>query len=341
MNIKLDPQSTIVGRSESATNILPVRGRMVFPSSVAALRPLRSCGASPPTMESRGIRLAADGIKYNYIMPDKYTATWVSHSSISDFLRCPRLYYLRNVYKNPKTRRKINIIKPPLSLGQSIHEVIEGLSEIPVENRFDTPLIKRFDVAWEKVSGRKGGFTSKTEEKEYKARGKKMLKKVEKNPGPLKNKAVKIKQDLPHYWLSEDDNIILCGKIDWLEYVENDDSVRVLDFKTGKKEESKDSLQLPIYLLLASNTQKRKVSGVSYWYLDKASKPVEMKLPKEKDSYEKVLDVAKRIKLGRQIKHLKCPTDGCFACRDFERILKGEGEWVGLSEYKQDIYVLD
>lgn len=235
----------------------------------------------------------------------------------------------------------MNIIKPALSLGQSVHEVIEGLSKIPVEQRFDTPLIKRFDAAWEKVSGKKGGFSAKTEEKEYKARGKKMLDRVEKNPGPLSNKAVKIKQDLPHYWLNEEENIILCGKIDWLEYVEDGDSVRVIDFKTGKSVEREDSLQLPIYLLLVTNTQKRKVSGVSYWYLENSDEPTKMKLPDEKESYEKILEVAKRIKLGRQINHLKCPTNGCFACRDFERILKGEGEWVGLSEYKQDIYILD
>ena len=29
----------------------------------------------------------------------------------------------------------MNIIKPALSLGQAVHEVVEGLSEIPVEDR--------------------------------------------------------------------------------------------------------------------------------------------------------------------------------------------------------------
>lgn len=272
---------------------------------------------------------------------DKYSATWVSHSSISDFLKCPRLYYLRNVYKDPKTGRKMNIVKPALALGQSVHEVIESLSELPVDERFRIKLGKRFDEAFEKVKGKRGGFKSVEEETEFESRGMRMLSRVEKNPGPLKNKAVKIPQDLPHYWLSEEENIILCGKIDWLEYVETDDSVRVIDFKTGKHEEKEGSLQLPIYFLLATNTQKRVVSGVGYWYLEKSDTPVNMQLPDPTEAYKIIFDVAKRIKLGRQIDHLKCPTDGCFACNDFERILNGEGEWVGLSEYKQDIYILD
>ena len=34
---------------------------------------------------------------------DKYTATWVSHTSLSDYIKCPRAYFLKNVYKDPQT----------------------------------------------------------------------------------------------------------------------------------------------------------------------------------------------------------------------------------------------
>jgi len=30
---------------------------------------------------------------------DKFAAIWISHSSISDFLKCPRSYFLKNIYK--------------------------------------------------------------------------------------------------------------------------------------------------------------------------------------------------------------------------------------------------
>ena len=273
--------------------------------------------------------------------PDKFKAVWVSHSSIADFVKCPRLYYLRNVYKDPRTGNKFNIVTPALSLGGAVHEVIESLSVLDSDLRFKDSLLDKFDKVWEKYSGKIGGFKDATTESEFKERGRQMLLKITENPGVLINKAIKIKSDdgLPFYWLSEEENIILCGKIDWLHYIPETDSVEIIDFKTGKNEESEDSLQLPIYFLLAKNLQKRNIAGAKYWYLD-SGKIADMKLPEEKDAYEKVFDVAKRIKLGRLINHLKCPTDGCFACRPFEAILKGEGEKVGLSEYRQDLYIL-
>ncbi|MDP3918039.1 MAG: PD-(D/E)XK nuclease family protein, partial [Candidatus Woesebacteria bacterium] len=133
---------------------------------------------------------------------------------------------------------------------------------------------------------------------------------------------------------------ILCGKIDWLEYLEKTDSVHIIDFKTGKNEEEKESLQLPIYLLLATTLQSRLVSKASYWYLSKGNDLIEKELPNLIDSKDKVLTVARRIKLARQLKHFICPTKGCMKCRPLERILKSEGEKVGVSDTRQDIYVL-
>lgn len=275
-------------------------------------------------------------------MKDKFKATWVSHSSISDFLKCPRLYYLRNVYKDPRTGNKMTVMTPPLALGQIVHEVVEGLSFMKVGERLKTPLSKLFDLAWGKVSGEMGGFRDEKQEREYVARGKKMLSNVEKNPGPILKRAVKIRADggLPWFWLSEDEEIILCGKIDWLEYLAETDSVHIVDFKTGKNEEDRDSLQLPIYLLLAKNTQKREVSKLSYWYLDRSKKPEKQKLPDYDKAFERVTETAQRVKLARQIEHFKCPKGGCFYCRSLERVLKGEAKKVGVSEYRQDIYIL-
>lgn len=276
------------------------------------------------------------------MQPDKYKATWVSHSSISDFLKCPRLYYLRNVYKDPRTGNKMTITSPPLVLGQAVHEVIESLSSLPAADRLKISLIKKFDLAWTKFTGKLGGFENRSQEIDYRDRGINMLKNIESNPGPIIRPAIKIKSkmNLPNYFLSQEDNIILCGKIDWLEYLEEIDSVHIIDFKTGRNEESDDSLQLPIYLLLTENTQSKKVAKASYWYLDKSSSLIGKELPNKSDAYEKVYTVARRVKLARQINHLKCPTGGCFACRPYERILKGEGEKVGVSETRQDVYVL-
>lgn len=271
---------------------------------------------------------------------DKFSAVWVSHSSIGDFLKCPRAYYLNNVYKDPKTGHKISLMAPPLALGQAVHEVVEALSVLPAQKRFDESLIDKFEVVWKKVAGKKGGFVNDTQEQAYKKRGKEMLKTVIDNPGPLNNLAVKISMDLPYYWLSEDDNIILCGKIDWLEYIKADDSVHVIDFKTGKRDEKDDSLQLPIYCLLVGHCQARPVSKVSYWYLDRASEPVEQTLPDLDEAEKRILKIAKNIKLARQLERYACPHGGCYACKPLEAIVSGKAEFVGVNDFRQDLYIV-
>lgn len=275
-------------------------------------------------------------------MLDKYSATWVSHSSINNFLVCPRTYDLANVYKNPDTGHKISIITPPLALGQTVHSVIEALSVIPTDLRFDEPLMTKFNQEWKKIAGQNGGFTSTHQEEIFKKRGQEMIRKVLNKPGPLKNLAIKINQDLPNYWLSEDDNIILCGKIDWLEYLEDEDKVHIIDFKTSKKEEQGESLQLPIYHLLVTNTQKRPVAKMSYWYLEFADKPKETKLPNLKESVKKVLKIAKEIKLARSLERYNCPNGkkGCRACRPYESVLRGEALQVGINDFGQDVFVV-
>lgn len=274
---------------------------------------------------------------------DKYTAVWVSHSTISDFLNCPRAYFLKNVYRSLKTGHKINIISPPLALGQAVHEVIESLSVLAVDKRFADSLIEKFENVWKRVSGIKGGFPNKDVEQKYKSRGEEMLRRLKNNPGPLKNLAVKIKMKLPHFWLSEEDNIILCGKIDWLEYLKDTESVHIIDFKTSKRNEDPNSFQLSIYLLLVTNCQSRPVAKASYWYLERDDGLISQRLPDLEASREKVLKIAKQVKLARQLDRFKCPhgEKGCSFCRPFEAVVRGEGIFVGVDDMKQDIYVVE
>ncbi len=272
---------------------------------------------------------------------DKYSAVWVSHSSIRDFQACPRAYYLKNVYKDPKTNHKIQIVSPALALGSAVHEVIESLSVIPTDRRFAEPLSAKFERAWKKVSGKLGGFTDAATEQRYKDRGRAMITRVSDNPGPIAKPAVKIKQDLPWFWLSEQDNIILCGKIDWLEYAPDTDSVTIIDFKTSLNKENTESMQLPIYLLLAHYCQKRKVDGVCYWYLE-TGEVDNRPLPDLVDSQEIVLGIAKQMQLARKLERFKCPQgeDGCRYCQPFEAILRGEAEFIGEGEQRRDLYML-
>jgi len=272
-------------------------------------------------------------------MPDKFSAIWVSHSSINDYLRCPRLYYLNNIYKDPKTGRKISVINPHLALGQVVHDVLESLSELPVEKRFDIPLKVLLNVKWRKVAGKLGGFKDDFEEMKFRDRALTMLSNVESRPGLILEKAIKIKQDLPWYWLSEEENLILCGKIDWIKYNEEDDSIDIIDFKTGKNEESSNSLQLAIYRLLLEHCQKRKIRRASYWYLDK-SEIVDFDLPSLEESEKRVMEIALKIKEARRKNDFACERSGCYACEALEKIVSGKAEYIGVGEYNKDIYSL-
>ena len=275
------------------------------------------------------------------MLADKYSAVWVSHSSIGDFLKCPRAYFLSNVYKDPKSGHKIMLMQPPLALGQAIHGTIDSISILSVEDRFKESLLFKFDRAWKKVSGDFGGFKNSDEENGYKQRGIEMIKRVINNPGPILRKAVKIKEELPYYYLSEKENIILCGKIDWLEYLPDDDSLHIIDFKTGRTDEKENSLQLPIYHLLVKNCQNRNVKKASYWYLDRDNKPIEVPLPDLDNAYNRVFSIALKIKQARADKNFVCSRNGCYACKPLEAVIRGEGRFVGESDYRQDVYVLD
>jgi len=239
----------------------------------------------------------------------------------------------------------MQIVSPPLSLGQAVHEVIESLSVLPTDQRFNEPLFTKFERAWKKVSGRMGGFQDGETEARYKSRGEAMIKRVAAHPGPLVNKSIKIKEDLPQFMLSEEDNIMLCGKIDWLEYLPETDSVHIIDFKTSRSEEDPESLQLPIYHLLVHYCQKRKVEKASYWYLEMNDELTPKVLPDLIQAQEKVLKLAKQVKLARQFERFKCPEgpNGCRYCCPLEKVIRGEAVYVGVGGLggKTDLYIIE
>ena len=273
---------------------------------------------------------------------DQYSALWLSYSSIATFLHCPRAFYLKYLYRDPKTGRKIRLVSPALSLGKAIHRVLESLARLPVKERFKTSLFKRYEEIWPLFSGKKGGFSDKKIEKEYKERGRVMLERVASHPGVLKRLAVRLKTPLPHFWLSQEDNLILCGRVDWIEYLEKTDSLHIIDFKTGRKIAPPDSLQLPIYNLIVSKTQLRRVAKTSYWYLERNDYPTERPLVDIEETEKKILLIGKKISLAKKLNRFRCShSDGCSFCRPYEKILRGEAEFVGIDEMGHSLYQLE
>jgi hypothetical protein len=53
------------------------------------------------------------------------------------------------------------------------------------------------------------------------------------------------------------------------------------------------------------------------------------------------MNTALKVKQARSDKKFDCPRGeaGCFSCKPFEKILKGEAEFVGQGEY-QDLYLI-
>jgi len=93
--------------------------------------------------------------------------------------------------------------------------------------------------------------------------------------------------------------------------------------------------------LLLHALQARKVSGAAYWYLDNSDTPVDMKLPEIEASRQRVLEIAKKVKTGPRERRICLPRgpQGCFACQPYEKILRGEGEFLGIGGYNQELYL--
>ncbi len=253
--------------------------------------------------------------------------------------------------------RKVNIVSQYMSLGSAVHQVLEPLALLKSEERSDKiksgELLNIFENVWKKYSGLLGGFETKEEEDNFKEQGIVMIKNVLENPGPIVNKTIKFYTGdfIPNIYLSEKDNIILCGLVDWVEYIEKTDSLRVLDFKTGKNDEKEDSLQLPIYKILVDSLQKRKVQDGAYWYLARD------KFPKSKELLDEDMEEVKKeiLEIGLEIKKLKTPPNveanfvckysGCKSCLEFELVKNYKEDtdklkYVGVGEYNQDLYFL-
>ena len=250
-----------------------------------------------------------------------------------------------------------------MSLGIAVHNVVESLKNYKVSERLDIlnnkNLLLDFDNEFEKVKGKKGGFVSVEQEREFKSRGIKMIENVISDPKMLLNKTIALssyyKGDmLPNFFISEKENIILCGNVDWIEYNEisekegqegekKHDSISVIDFKTGRNEEKENSIQLPIYKILLEELQNKwKVKNGKYWYFENGEVVIK---EIDQNSIEEVKENI--IKIGIEIRdkkfawssnarfgkagwverdnyadNFKCINgdEGCYSCRDYELV---------------------
>ena len=265
-------------------------------------------------------------------------AIFISPSSLSDFDKCPQLYYYRNIYRSPRGL-KIQIINPSLALGQAIHDTLEIFLRLPVAERSKEGLTEKLEFSWSNLTGEKGGFTSAEEESLYKNRAIEMLGRFWKNDH-FKNTEMEKIPGFPKAELGDD--IILTGKLDWLE--KEGEVYRLVDFKTGKNEEKKDSQQLPIYAVLIAGVFKTSNIRASYWYLDKDENIVSFPLPEIEKTTEYLKNKGEIVKMVRQTNSYRCSSgrESCWACKDILAVAQGKGKLVSMDPVnrKQEIYIL-
>lgn len=268
-------------------------------------------------------------------------ALWISYTALKDFLKCPRSYYLKNRYRDPKTGNRLQIASAPMTLGSLVHDAIKWyLLTGRVASKDD--VIKQYKNHWLKYRGKRGGFSSREEEADFGKRGLKMLDNFMENAGNLEPQVPVF--DFLRFQL--DEKTVLNGKVDFVGEL-SDGSLHILDFKTGSKEEE-DSTQLHTYAILAESNFQKPVSKISYWYLDRESAPKEAVLDGLEEKLAWLKDKALQIKNAILENNWVCikgasPAGGlCSDCKNYQATIEGKGEFQFSDEsFKKDIYFLD
>ena len=93
--------------------------------------------------------------------------------------------------------------------------------------------------------------------------------------------------------------------------------------------------------MLATHTQTKPVTTISYWYLDRDDTPTDMQLPEAESSEKRILDLARKVALARKLGHFQCHENGCRACRPYEAVVAGKAKHIGINTFGQDLYIIN
>lgn len=266
-------------------------------------------------------------------------AIFLSHTSLNDFLNCQRAYYLKNIYRDPKSGLRIQVASPYLSLGSTVHDTIHWFLDLKGQVSKDQ-LLKKFENFWLKFTGKRGGFSSSEDEEIFKKRGINMVINFYDHADSL-GKSTPL-PSFPKYVLFED--VILNGNFDFLGELP-DGSIHVIDFKSGSRDED-SPLQLYIYAILAESNLGKPVTRLSFWYLDRDSAPKEVIVDSLEKTLEWLTEKAKELKVAIKENKWVCkgnsePGGLCRECQIYEDILAGKGEFEFSDfKFKKDIYFL-
>lgn len=268
-------------------------------------------------------------------------AIYLSHTSLKDFLKCPRSYFLKDLYRDPKNNYKLQVASPYLSLGSVVHDCVKWFLDEQEKPALDE-VIKKFRNLWLKFRGKKGGFSSDEQEADFGKRGIVMMENFYENWRVLEKAVPEI--TFPKYNLV--DNVVLIGNFDYVGE-KPDGNLHVIDFKTGANDED-DPTQLYIYAILAEANLGKPVSAAGFWYLDRDDVPKDIVLDPLEPKLKWLIEKAIELKQAIEKNEWTCikgglPAGGlCRDCRDYQAILDGKGEFMFSDHrYKKDIYYLN
>jgi putative RecB family exonuclease len=231
------------------------------------------------------------------------------------FTQCPKsyhFYYLDPIYSQMKSdlKKHPHNIWSFNTLGKAVHNAITLFYYLPPKQRTEENLLERLketwvsEVQWNKKPplGKWGGFEAVEEERDAYTQAILMLKKfltiAETEPEIEYLPTQDFKKSISDYTdlitpLNKDFDI--SGKFDLI--VKNEDgSLQVIDFKTGKREEE-DYFQLRFYKLLAEENFQKPVKKASFYFLKTGNKKqFDLKKEKSKSIKKEILEKIKQIK---------------------------------------------
>ena len=254
-----------------------------------------------------------------------------SPSKLEMFEKCPKsyhFYYLDPIYSKMKSELK----KMPenifsfYTLGRAVHNAITLFFHAPKEEQNWENLKKILKETWtsefqwnkKPPLGEWGGFKNLEEEKDAYKQALLMLKnffrmraknlKIEYLPTPDLRHSI---QDYQNLIKPLNENFDISGKFDLI--IQNEDeTLHVVDFKTGKNENN-NNFQLKFYKVLAEENFKKPVSKASFYFLKSGSvKAFNLNNQTTKNLKREILE---KIDLINQTKEFKPrPSSLCKFC---------------------------
>lgn len=236
---------------------------------------------------------------------------YLSYSRLASYIFCPYRYYLEYIEE----------IRPPFtasaSFGASLHRTLEGFYALPLNRPLLHDLFSLYFRRWLRY-----GYRSRDEEARYFDEGMTILEEyyerniLEFRPALFVEKRFSV--DLG--------GVEFAGVVDRVDKLDND-SYRVIDYKTAKRGETLESLQLPLYHLALERLFGYPPQDLLYYFLrEQETMRCEMREDKQEEALAMILRVAEGVRRNRFPKNRG---ENCQAC-DFNRFCTLEESSRGL-----------